>query len=232
MKGIFDPDNPVVRGIAKFGYIWYLNLLWLVTSLPIFTIGASTTALIYSCSKLHDNSGYPTKNFFSAFKSNFKQSTAIWGIYGGTGALILLDFVVWHRIDKSSITTGIMIAIALFWVATILWVFAIQSKFVNTVKDTLHYTVLIACRHFKETILMVVTVGAVGYLNVMYSAAVNFVTLAFGIGAIAYLFTVFYANTLDTYIKHSSESDEDEEDYDPKEADMAMDALVESLKKQ
>ena len=97
MKGIFSPDNPVVRFFVKLGYIWYLDILWLVTSLPIFTIGASTTALLYSSMKLQKEEGYPTKNFFHSFKENFKQATGIWMIYLGVGALLALDLIYWNK---------------------------------------------------------------------------------------------------------------------------------------
>ena len=50
----FDLDNVVWRTIDKIGKIFLLNLLWLICSLPVFTIGASTTALIYTSMKLSD----------------------------------------------------------------------------------------------------------------------------------------------------------------------------------
>lgn len=73
----FDLDNVVWRTIDKIGKIFLLNLLWLICSLPVFTIGASTTALIYTSMKLSDNEGYWHQNFFSSFKENFKQATAL-----------------------------------------------------------------------------------------------------------------------------------------------------------
>ena len=73
----FDLDNVVWRTIDKIGKIFLLNLLWLICSLPVFTIGASTTALIYTSMKLSDNEGYWHQNFFSSFKENFKQATGV-----------------------------------------------------------------------------------------------------------------------------------------------------------
>ena len=82
----FDLDNVVWRTIDKIGKIFLLNLLWLICSLPVFTIGASTTALIYTSMKLSDNEGYWHQNFFSSFKENFKQATALFFIYLAAGA--------------------------------------------------------------------------------------------------------------------------------------------------
>lgn len=40
-------DKPWFSVLTKLTYSAYLNILWLICSLPIFTIGASTTALFY-----------------------------------------------------------------------------------------------------------------------------------------------------------------------------------------
>ena len=85
---IFDVDNAVFRAIDTIGKIFILNLYWVICSLPIFTIGASTSALLYASMKLHDREGYVTSNFFSSFKENFKQATEIWLIYLVIGILL------------------------------------------------------------------------------------------------------------------------------------------------
>ena len=77
----FDLDNVVWRTIDKIGKIFLLNLLWLICSLPVFTIGASTTALIYTSMKLSDNEGYWHQNFFSSFiwqRVHSWRATSFW----------------------------------------------------------------------------------------------------------------------------------------------------------
>lgn len=65
----------------KFGDLFYLNILFLLTSLPIITIGASFTALYTVTNKMVDDDEPPVKEaYFKAFKENFKQSTIIWVI--------------------------------------------------------------------------------------------------------------------------------------------------------
>ena len=94
---IFDVDNAVFRAIDTIGKIFILNLYWVICSLPIFTIGASTSALLYASMKLHDKEGYVTSNFFSSFKENFKQATEIWLIYLVIGILLGFDFVMGNQ---------------------------------------------------------------------------------------------------------------------------------------
>ena len=45
MKRLFDLDSPLIEALTKIGDCICLSALWLVFSLPVFTIGASSTAL-------------------------------------------------------------------------------------------------------------------------------------------------------------------------------------------
>lgn len=79
MGSVFNIDGPVFRVISRLSDLVIVNILWLICSLPIVTIGASTTALYSVCMKMaRDEEGKIVKNFFDSFKSNFKQSTGIW----------------------------------------------------------------------------------------------------------------------------------------------------------
>ena len=204
MHSIFHPNNPVVRFFVKLSYLWGLNILWLVTSLPIFTIGASTTALLYAAQKLLCDEGTPAKNFFKSFRENFKQSTGIFLIYLGVGALLALDLVYWNRQGSGNginVPWALSLAVCILYGISFSYVFAIQSRFVNTVANTIRYALILPFHHMKETLLIALTLAAVGYLNVAFSAAVNFVTLNFGVGLVAYLFAVFFSNIFAPYLE-------------------------------
>lgn len=76
---LFSIEGPIWRFFNFVYNLVVLHVLWIVYSLPVFTIGASTTALYYSCMKmLRTNEGYIHRNFHHSFKQNFKQSTIIW----------------------------------------------------------------------------------------------------------------------------------------------------------
>jgi hypothetical protein len=44
MKKLFDPDSPILRFLTQAAELAWLNILWVVCSLPVFTLGASTAA--------------------------------------------------------------------------------------------------------------------------------------------------------------------------------------------
>ena len=63
---------------AVIDIIW-AGLLWLVFSLPLFTIGASSTALYYAVVKsIRHDRGRVSSCFFQSFRSNFRQATLLW----------------------------------------------------------------------------------------------------------------------------------------------------------
>ena len=93
-------DNGVTRFLGKVADFMFLNLLWIVCSIPIITIGASTTAMYSVMLKLVKNEeGYIVKGFLKAFKENFRQSTLMWLLYLVFGIVIVVDFML----DRKSV---------------------------------------------------------------------------------------------------------------------------------
>ncbi len=198
----FSYDNAVWRFVLRIGQVWWLNILWLVTSLPLITIGASTTALIYSCLKLRKEDGYPTANFFHSWKENFVQSTVIWVLYAAAGALLLWGLIFYNQTDTSELKLlwAVGIAILIPWGLSLLYVFAVQCRFVNTVKNTIHYSLILSVKHFKYTFQMVIMTAVLIYVNVTTILWVNFLTLILGVGLVTYLFSLYYEKVFEHYI--------------------------------
>lgn len=203
LSRIFNYDNVVFRFILKVGYLWWLNILWIFCSLPIFTIGASTSALIYSCMKLQKNEGYPTRNFFKSFKENFVQATGIWLLYLVIGVILIGDLIYWNQMDTSNIKIiwAVTIACLVPYCLSLLYVFAVQAKFINPVKRTIQYSFILSIRHFKDTFQMLILVALVIAANVYTIVLVNFITFNFGIGVVAYFLSFYYAKVFSGYIK-------------------------------
>lgn len=79
MKGIFRWDSPVMQKLALVSNLICLNLLWIVCSLPIVTMGAATTALYYAVFQIQTNDEDAIlRPFFRGFTQNFKQATLLW----------------------------------------------------------------------------------------------------------------------------------------------------------
>lgn len=75
-------DSPVMRFLEKLGDILILSVLWVICSIPVFTIGAASTALYYATIKSILGEGSVGKDFFHAFRRDFKQSLVL-TLFGG-----------------------------------------------------------------------------------------------------------------------------------------------------
>ena len=75
----FSYESRLSQIALRLAYGCYLNLLWFVCSLPIITVGASTTALYAVTLKIARNEeGNITTQFFWAFVRDFRQATTLW----------------------------------------------------------------------------------------------------------------------------------------------------------
>lgn len=190
---IFSADSLLGRFLYWTADIFILNLLWLICSLPIVTIGASTTALYYSLMiRQRRDEGYVYKNFFKSFKANFKQSTLIWLIMMLVGAFIYADYCIGQYmcsvqnapIGKVFIVISIILAIPYLFVQ--LYVFPVQAKFENKISDNLKNALLMAIGHLGYTLLIVVIAASFILLTLISRAFIG-VELLFGFGLYAFL---------------------------------------------
>lgn len=70
----------------------YAGFLWFLASLPLITIGASTTALYaYAFAVTGQRDGYVGRTFFSSFKKNFVQATLVWVIMLAIFSFLFFD---------------------------------------------------------------------------------------------------------------------------------------------
>ena len=74
MSSFFSMDSPFFSFMSRLADIVLLNLLYIICCLPVFTIGAATSALYYQVMKMSKNEeSYVFRGFFKAFRENFKK---------------------------------------------------------------------------------------------------------------------------------------------------------------
>lgn len=88
-------------GIARFmNLLWDLiviSVLWLLCSLPVVTLCASTTAAYYAMAKaVRFHAGHVIPEFFSSFRSNLKQALGLGLIYAAVLVILVLDCSIFY----------------------------------------------------------------------------------------------------------------------------------------
>ena len=160
----FSYESKFSQLLLKLCYACYLNLLWFVCSLPIVTIGASTTALYYCCLKIvRDEDNHVGAMFFRSFRENFKQATLLWLIMLGVGLFLAGDgYVLYHLRQNSGGTLAVMwtlilavvIAAAVVYVIVLEYVFPLLASVSNTNAAMLKNAFLIGTHYLFATILV------------------------------------------------------------------------------
>lgn len=155
VRDLFSIDSPLMRFLGKMADLMLLNLLFLITSVPLVTVGASLTALHYACMKMAaGEESSVTRDYFRSFRQNLLQATAIWLLLAAFALLIWYDLAsVWDGagpVDTAVRALGIVACVVL--AILLLHVFAVLSKFSNTVRGTLKNSVALALRHPGRTV--------------------------------------------------------------------------------
>ena len=160
----FSYESRFSQLLLKLCYACYLNLLWFVCSIPIVTIGASTTALYYASLKVvRDEDSHVAALFFRSFRQNFKQATVLWLILLGAGLFLGADGYILYRLRLSSNGTmavmwtlilAVVIAAAVVWVIVAEYVFPLLASVANTNKAMLKNAFLIGTHYLFATILV------------------------------------------------------------------------------
>ena len=153
MGNIFNPDSKFTHIINKFSDLITLNLWFVLTSLPLITIGASATAMHYVLLRIYrDELEYSiTRNYFRSFRENFRQATAIWIIYIVFGAVLFADLFFMTNSGFLKIPVTI---VSILLVLSLSWIFVLQSRYANPVHATIRNAVVFSIMHPIDTVLM------------------------------------------------------------------------------
>lgn len=187
--GIFDVNNTVFQGINKIIDSVLLNVLWLLCCMPViltFVVawqsgvllfwlicwltfglaGPATTALYYTVNKVIRHSrSYIWKEYWYAFRSNFKQAAKAALILAGLGLFMALDSYIMYQFAQAGEVSGALYVVFLVFILVVImlavYTFAYIARFENTFKDVMKNAALIAIASLPWTIvLMVLLVGA------------------------------------------------------------------------
>ncbi|MCI9078933.1 MAG: YesL family protein [Lachnospiraceae bacterium] len=151
----FSPDSKFFAVMSKIGDFIVLNILFVITCIPIITIGTSFCALYTTCKKrLYDRESYITKNYIAAWKENFRNATIIWLFF-----LILLPVLYLfsgffaQNMNNILIVTAYFVVIILY-IFSITYAFPLQASFVNGPFHIIRNSIITALAWLPYTLVL------------------------------------------------------------------------------
>ena len=143
----------------KLGDVFLLSFFWLIFSIPVVTMGASTSALYYAINKRHaDQSETPLADFWRSFKQNFFQGIALTVILllylAVTVFNIYFSLNGWNGVTLPSWYWLVAILLVLPFFFTAMYVFPYLARFKNSVRNILFHSFTFSTMYLGHTILM------------------------------------------------------------------------------
>lgn len=203
-------DSPVIAFLNKLTDLVLLNVLWLICSIPVITIGASTTAMYYvSITSIRCGDGYVARRFFKSFKESFRQVTPLWLVMVMCGILFTGDMIFWSRVEgtigKVMLVISIVVVIMLLMIG--IWIFPVFAKLEGTRRNLLKNAAAFAIGYLPYTAIVIVITAVVVYANLV-SVVANSIMLFIGFALLSYIQSFFFYRVFMNHI------DERYDDYD------------------
>ena len=185
----FVIDSPVMRFLGRIGDIIILNLIFVVTALPVITVGTALSALYTVAMKLaRGEDPSVLREYMRAFRRNMKPATICWLIMAAAGALIFLDFRLAGAFGGTLYTVVRLLLAMIFgvWMLTFLYLFPYIARFENTVFHSVKNALFLSAAHLPSTVMMLV-------ISIGLAVITLFTSRTFVIGTIGWFFAGFAA---------------------------------------
>ena len=189
-------DNPFFEAMGRFGDIIIVNLLFVVCSLPVVTMGAALSAMYGTFRRMEEGTeGSVTKTFLLYFRGGIRRCTPVWMLVLLSGVLLVFDVIflgyagmtgIWKAVGAG---TGCLI---LLWEMTAAWLPIVWSEEEKKGTECLKEAARRAVLRLPATLVMAVLNNLLLIcliLDVYYVMAAAPLYVIFGFGLTAFLNT-------------------------------------------
>lgn len=202
-----------MRFLARLVDLVVVNVITILYSLPVITAGGALTAMNYVLLHLHrGDETYVIRMFRKSFRENFRQGIPEGLIVLAAAAVTAVDMLALHGSD-SRLATVMMIVITVIAVmifVTSVYMFALQSRYENTVAQTILNAAGLAVTYLPRSVGMAaIWLVWILILVYLYKAASLFF-LIFGLSLPGYLCAMLYNKVFEDLEEDSEENLEED----------------------
>jgi uncharacterized membrane protein YesL len=185
---LFSYEGGLMRFFNRLFDLMILTILWTISCIPIFTIGAATTALYDTTMTLTKRDVSLFKYYKESFRKFFKPATICWLIYVVIGFIIGIDYMAFYynwpdRLGIVRIITALLIITLIF---SMVMCFPIICTFAGNIREYLFNAFAISFMYAPLTLLMILI-----YFGFIYVGLQMFMLLCLllilGHGVVAYI---------------------------------------------
>lgn len=156
LQNLFSPDGAYARAMNWFWNILVLSVLYVLCCLPVFTIGAASTAAYYAASKvIRHKTGKIHTEFFASFRRNFRQSVPL------TVLMLLVQWILaaecFYFYSDSNVPLSVLVLFAVLFCAACAqgcYLWACLSRFDRGIFAFCRMSLALTFRHILSTVLL------------------------------------------------------------------------------
>lgn len=194
MKDGFNIDNPFFEFMGALADVVIVNIMFLICSIPVVTMGASMSAMYQTMQRMREGRlSSAFRCFWAAFRSSLRKSIPVWMLQLISGCLLFFDLnfasmmpktLFWNIVGMA--TGGLM----LLWLMISCYLIPAGMYEDKKLKEALADSLFMAVRNLPYTLVMAVlnSIPAVCMmLGTYFIGVMTPVYMAGGFGVTAYL---------------------------------------------
>ena len=180
MGNMFNQDSGFSKFMNRIADLFILNILWILFSIPIVTIGAATTALYSTNLKILNNEEGPLiRTFFKSFKENFKKSTIIWVFILLISIILGFNLVFWLKcgLSLSYFALPFIFFSLLIFLLVTPYIFPILTKTKASILIIIKYCFIISLKNLPYSLLITIFGASIAFVTFYYPIVFLFMVL-------------------------------------------------------
>lgn len=152
----FTPDSKFMIVCAKLVELTKINLLWMICCIPVFTIGASTAAMLRCVYQFRAEEPCGGKVFFRAFREHFGKATVLWMIILFFAVMLGMDYyiVAYMAFPGRIAVIGLICFLAFGLVLVTGMIFPLLVQFPGTIKEMAINAILLCLANLPKMLLV------------------------------------------------------------------------------
>jgi uncharacterized membrane protein YesL len=190
----FNPKSTATRILTGLCNLIIVNLLFIITCIPIFTIGASLTALYrITIAILAGDNPSIFKDYFRAFRDNFLKATLLELFYAAVSAFFIFEVVMVNTMMSPDLSwvQYIPYFFLILILSHTLYSFPLLAWFEETFGQILKNALLLSITNLPVTIMYVVITAGLAYAFWQFPSLTASLLIFLGIALLALFYSLF-----------------------------------------
>lgn len=198
----FNQNSPFLKMITTVTQFIILNICYILSCIPIVTIGAATSSLFFVTLRYADQEkGYLVTDFFKSMKNNWLQSTLAFFILFLPAVILIFSGIFWISIKDLFLTTlvGVVaIIIAFYLLLALLYSLVLIGRFDTTLKQAIKNALYLPLVETFRSLIIVI--GGITFFSLItIIPGLKIIWILFGFSFISYCYAFLFLAIFKNY---------------------------------